>query len=170
MATHSSILAQRIPWTEEPNGLPSIKLQRVRHGWSDLAHTHTPLTAVTFRGSALEWVTLFSWGQFLEIKLRAVSRISPITEGMVAALILKRGWGQNHSIYSVHPAYLSFFLLQSISCVPALLMASSSQNIWWAVSGRKNGSLPFEFSSSTWQRVRHILWQIIRWLKCYIND
>ena len=29
MATHSSILAWRIPWTEEPGGLQSIKLQRV---------------------------------------------------------------------------------------------------------------------------------------------
>ena len=31
MATHSSILAWRIPWTEEPGGLQSIKSQRVRH-------------------------------------------------------------------------------------------------------------------------------------------
>ena len=30
MATHSSILAWRIPWTEEPEGLQSIGLQRVR--------------------------------------------------------------------------------------------------------------------------------------------
>ena len=29
MATHSSILAWKIPWTEEPNGLQSIGLQRV---------------------------------------------------------------------------------------------------------------------------------------------
>ena len=31
MATHPSILAQRIPWTEEPGGLQSIASQRVRH-------------------------------------------------------------------------------------------------------------------------------------------
>ena len=31
MATHSSILAYRIPWTEEPGGLPSLGLQRVGH-------------------------------------------------------------------------------------------------------------------------------------------
>ena len=31
MATHSSILAWRIPWTEEPGGLCSIGLQRVGH-------------------------------------------------------------------------------------------------------------------------------------------
>ena len=31
MATHSSILAWRIPWTEEPGGLQSTGSQRVRH-------------------------------------------------------------------------------------------------------------------------------------------
>ena len=31
MATHSSILAWRIPWTEEIGGLQSTELQRVRH-------------------------------------------------------------------------------------------------------------------------------------------
>ena len=37
MATHSSILAWRIPWTEEPDGLQSIGLQRVGQDWSNLA-------------------------------------------------------------------------------------------------------------------------------------
>ena len=31
MATHSSILVCRIPWTEEPGELQSVGLQRVRH-------------------------------------------------------------------------------------------------------------------------------------------
>ena len=34
-ATHSSILAWRIPWTEKPGGLQSLLSQRVRCGWSD---------------------------------------------------------------------------------------------------------------------------------------
>ena len=33
MATHSHILAWRIPWSEEPGGLQSIELQRVGHDW-----------------------------------------------------------------------------------------------------------------------------------------
>ena len=33
MATHFSILAWRIPWTEEPGGLQSMGLRSVRHGW-----------------------------------------------------------------------------------------------------------------------------------------
>ena len=36
MATHSSVLAWRIPGTAEPGGLPSIGLHRVGHDWSDL--------------------------------------------------------------------------------------------------------------------------------------
>ena len=31
MATHSSILTWEVPWTEEPGGLQSMGLQRVRH-------------------------------------------------------------------------------------------------------------------------------------------
>ena len=37
MATHSSVLAWRIPGKEEPGGLPSMGLHRVGHDWSDLA-------------------------------------------------------------------------------------------------------------------------------------
>ena len=37
MITHSSILAWRIPSTEEPGGLQSIGSQIVGHDWSDLA-------------------------------------------------------------------------------------------------------------------------------------
>ena len=37
MATHSSILAWRIPGTGEPSGLPSMGSHRVGHDWSDLA-------------------------------------------------------------------------------------------------------------------------------------
>ena len=37
MATHSSVLAWRIPGTGEPGGLPSLGSHRVGHNWSDLA-------------------------------------------------------------------------------------------------------------------------------------
>ena len=35
MATHSSILVKRIPWTEEPGRLPSMRSHRVGHGVGD---------------------------------------------------------------------------------------------------------------------------------------
>ena len=44
ITTHSSILAWRIPWTEEPDRLQSIASQRVRHNWSNLAHTHSSIS------------------------------------------------------------------------------------------------------------------------------
>ena len=37
MATHSSVLAWRIPGTAEPGGLPSVGSHRVGHDWNDLA-------------------------------------------------------------------------------------------------------------------------------------
>ena len=43
MITHSSILAWKIPWTEEPGGLQSLGLQRVGHNW---AHTWQQFTII----------------------------------------------------------------------------------------------------------------------------
>ena len=40
MAIHSSILAWRIPWTEEPGGLQSTGLQRVRHDSEFTSYAH----------------------------------------------------------------------------------------------------------------------------------
>ena len=40
MATHTSILAWKIPWTKKPDGLQSVGLQRVAHN-SACTHTHT---------------------------------------------------------------------------------------------------------------------------------
>ena len=39
MTIHSSILVWRIPWIEEPSGLQSMELQKVRHDWV-AEHTH----------------------------------------------------------------------------------------------------------------------------------
>ena len=41
MATHSSILAWRIPWTEEPAGPQSMGSQRVRHNWVANLYTYS---------------------------------------------------------------------------------------------------------------------------------
>ena len=38
MASHFSVLAWRIPWTEEPGGLQSLESQRVRHNWAKNTH------------------------------------------------------------------------------------------------------------------------------------
>ena len=50
MATHSSVLAWRIPGMGEPGGLPSVGSHRVGHDWSDLAIAIYPLTQEFFLG------------------------------------------------------------------------------------------------------------------------
>ena len=58
MATHSSILAWRIPWTEEPGGLQSIRSQRVGHDWSNWACIH-----IYWASSFLNWGGTFREGR-----------------------------------------------------------------------------------------------------------
>ena len=55
MTTHSSILAWRIPWTEEPVGLLSIGSHRVRHDWSDVACVHALEKEMATHSSILAW-------------------------------------------------------------------------------------------------------------------
>ena len=52
-ATHSSVLAWRIPGTGEPGGLPSMGSQRVGHDWSDLA-----AAVVSLRWPLVLWARL----------------------------------------------------------------------------------------------------------------
>ena len=42
MATHSNILAWKVPWTEEPGGLQSMGLHRVGHNLATKAPAHSP--------------------------------------------------------------------------------------------------------------------------------
>ena len=48
MATHSSVLAWRIPGTGETGGLQSMRLHRVRHDWSDLATAAADLLGIHY--------------------------------------------------------------------------------------------------------------------------
>ena len=73
MATHSSILAWKMSWTEKPGRLQSIRLQRVRHYWAHMSlkllfqlHKHLLNTlwkylASNFNGHA--WANLHSCSQ-----------------------------------------------------------------------------------------------------------
>ena len=59
--THSSILAWRIPWIEEPGGLQSMGSQRVGHGWA----TNTLTFSLTHRKCIGKVVTFFFFPLFL---------------------------------------------------------------------------------------------------------
>ena len=54
IATHSSVLAWRIPGTGEPGGLPSTGSHRVRHDWSDAAAAAAVFTGGEGNGNPLQ--------------------------------------------------------------------------------------------------------------------
>ena len=105
MAAHSSVLAWRIPGTEEPGGLPSMGSHRVGHDWSDLAaaaadHKKTvlslmlkiyishPCTLSNWQGTlefCLSTATLFlSWkGSFLSTCFNKPSNFLPFANEFV---------------------------------------------------------------------------------------
>ena len=70
MATHSSILAWKIPWTEEPGGLQSVGWQRVGHNWTRTHMDTNQLEAMGWEGGTVPcglgvckvWV-FFCWHQ-----------------------------------------------------------------------------------------------------------
>ena len=61
MATHSSILAWRIPWTEEPGGLQSMGLQRVRHDWVTNTHTMNLVQFSSVQSLSRVWLFVTPW-------------------------------------------------------------------------------------------------------------
>ena len=56
MATHSSVLAWRIPGTGEPRGLPSMESHRVGHDWRDLAAAAAATIKLTISQSFQKWI------------------------------------------------------------------------------------------------------------------
>ena len=63
MATHSSILAWRIPWMEEPGKLPSIGSQRVGHDWMTKHSTWVfHKCHLLYQGFSLQFLVLWSFG------------------------------------------------------------------------------------------------------------
>ena len=73
MATHSSILDWRIPWTEEPGGLPSMGSQRVRHDW--VINTFTSLQ-----------------------RLKCPRRVKPVVNAQWMLCQQKRDWSDHASL------------------------------------------------------------------------
>ena len=71
MATHSSILAWRIPWTEAPGGLQSIGLQRVREDWATNTFTFFHMSKYRNDTSCHGWSESASYhNQNFETELR----------------------------------------------------------------------------------------------------
>ena len=83
MATHSSILAWRIPWIEEPGRLQSMGSQRVGHNW----------------------VISLSFFHFQIVNERRMGQLQPVvTVFQDACLPLKNSWPGVHTLYTLKQA------------------------------------------------------------------
>ena len=97
MATHSSIPAWRIPWTEEPGGLQSKGLHWVGHDWSDLACTHhiylsiPSMMEIWAASTFWQWITpLWTWvyKYLFETLLSLLLGINPEVQFLVQMVVL----------------------------------------------------------------------------------
>ena len=85
MATHSSILAWRIPGIGEPSGLPSMGSHRVGHDWSDLA------AALIF---GLPWGSLVeNVPATVETQVQSLGREDPLEKEMATHFFIFWEWG-----------------------------------------------------------------------------
>ena len=65
MATHSSVLAWRIPGMAEPGGLPTMGSHRVGHDWRDLAAAAAAAACILWRNVSLVLLPIFWLGCLL---------------------------------------------------------------------------------------------------------
>ena len=102
MATHSSVLAWRIPGTGEPGGLPSMGSHRVGHDWSDLAAVAVYFypKSLPFQDSQIVPRGLFSLYFFLTqwwfISSSNFSWLSPFLITHVRIQATERDWFLSH--------------------------------------------------------------------------
>ena len=127
MATHSRILAWRIPWTEEPGGLQSIGLQRVGYKWATSLSLHFH---VLKRSKCL----LISWLQSPSAVILETKKIKSVTVSIVSPSIChevmgpRQRQGQRHYFANKGPS--------SQSC------GFSSSHIWmWELDYKESWAL-----------------------------
>ena len=77
MATHSSVLAWRIPGMQKPGGLPSMGSHRVRHDWNDLG-----VAAYMYLGGYLSGSVVKNPSAMQEVWIRSLGREDPMEEKM----------------------------------------------------------------------------------------
>ena len=111
MATHSSICAWRIPWTEKPGGLQSTGFHRVGQDWSTLAQMHTTLI--------VKHLDLLLWRYFE----RFIPRV--IGENPLIKIFL-----YIHSYFQSELLFFSFLLFVSLTTLWSIWDLSSPTRDW----------------------------------------
>ena len=75
MATHSSVLAWRIPGTGEPGGLPSMGSHRVGHDWSYIAVAADKVLELQLQHHSFQWIFRVDFLKIDCFDLLAIQRI-----------------------------------------------------------------------------------------------
>ena len=110
MATHSSIHAWKIPWTEEPGRLQSMGSQRVRHDWATSLSLFKFVIAFLPRSKCL----LISWLRSMSAVILEPRKIKSITVYIVSPSICHEVMGLDAMI----------FVFSKLSFKPALSLSS----------------------------------------------
>ena len=127
MATHSSVLAWRIPGTGEPGGLPSMGLHRVGHDWSDLAAE----AAVTSTHSLWHWDWILAHSLGVYTYSGGVCRV----HGEAPFLPVKR-WSKEVGRDQLRCAWWECLLWFQVQHTGLWAMAASKQLTWWPIKPR----------------------------------
>ena len=91
MATHSSILAWRIPWTEEPGGLQSMESQRVRHNWA----------TNTFTSIRKAWTQLIQLANFAYEAIQGQQIKETGSMSYICCMVRPEPFGQTHLLSGI---------------------------------------------------------------------
>ena len=163
--THSSILAWRIPWTEEPCRLQSTGSQRVRHNWVTNTHTlptRASLVAQTVKNPSVmqeTQVQSLDWEDSLEKDLASHSNIFareiPWTEEPGSLLSMgsqpvRHNWATKHTHKhdQLTGSKLGKEYIKAVYCHPAYLMymqSTSCETLDW-LNHMLESRLPGEIS------------------------
>ena len=124
MATHSSILAWKISWTEEPGGLQSMGSQRVRHDWVTntlrILYVYPGYKGDTNPFSDMWFANVFSYSvdslfTFLRMSFEAqmflVLMMSAVAIFFLLSLVLFVSYVRKHCLISDHKDFLLYILL-----------------------------------------------------------
>ena len=145
MATHSSILAWRILWTEQPGGLPSMGSHRVGHDWSDLAAAAAELSLLY---TSPRWICCMLGTVFNPIETwtpcdlgSVTSQVAQLVDGILGLFVWL--WG-----LCVHFSFFQVDISQAYHSSPARWIVSLED---WVLSSV--WTFPKAVGSHTWQRL-----------------
>ena len=117
MATHSRVLAWRIPGTVEPGGLRSMRSHRVGHNWSNLA-------------VAAAYVSMFLWrDEHLELLISLFFLIFSSVQSLSRVWLFTTPWSQHArlillSLFSNHFICIFYWCVLVNFCCPIFIFIS----------------------------------------------